>query len=134
VGARRTGHSLNRRRFLTASTAAAAGLGAAGCTASRAAAVSAAPGSLTRSGTSASQSAGSLTDAVLAAFRTHRLVGLGEGHQLQEHHDLLQTLITDPQLPRLVDDIVVESGTRGTRTRSTSSSSTASRSPTPTCA
>ena len=51
-----------------------------------------------------------LSAAILAAFRTHRLVGLGEEHQLQEHHDALQTLLTDPRLPGLVNDIVVEFG------------------------
>jgi hypothetical protein len=58
----------------------------------------------------AGQSGGNLTEAVLAAFRTSRLVGLGETHGLQEHHDLLQTLISDPRLPGVVDDIVVEFG------------------------
>lgn len=103
MGARRNVPGLNRRGFLTASAAAAAGLGAAGCTAPGTAAASAAPGSPVRS-------SGSLTEAVLAALRTSRLVGLGESHQLQEHHDLLQTLITDPRLPGVVDDIVVEFG------------------------
>jgi hypothetical protein len=110
VDARSNVPGLSRRGFLTASAAAAAGLGAAGCTASRAAAASAGPGSPGQSGGSLSRSSRSLTEAVLAAFRTHRLVGLAEGHQLQEHHDLLQTLISDPQLPRVVDDIVVEFG------------------------
>jgi hypothetical protein len=110
VDARSNVPGLNRRGFLTASAAAAAGLGAAGCTASRAAAASAAPGSPGQSGGSLSRSGGSLTEAVVAAFRTHRLVGLAESHQLQEHHDLLQTLISDPRLPGVVDDIVVEFG------------------------
>ncbi len=47
---------------------------------------------------------------MLDAFGTYRLVGLGESHQLQEHHDLLQTLLADPRLPEVVDDIVVEFG------------------------
>jgi hypothetical protein len=51
-----------------------------------------------------------LADTVLAAFRTHRLVGLGEAHQLQNHHDALTLLLTDPRLPEVVDDIVVEFG------------------------
>jgi hypothetical protein len=105
VDARSNVPALNRRGFLTASAAAAAGLGAAGCAAPRAAAAS--PG---QSGVSPSRSGGSLTDAVLAAFRSSRLVGLAESHQLQEHHDLLQTLISDPRLPGAVDDIVVEFG------------------------
>jgi hypothetical protein len=104
----RTVPGLNRRGFLTASAAAAVGLSAAGCTASGAgvastAAANTAPGSLSRSGSS-------LTQAVLAAFGTSRLVGLAEAHQLQEHHDLLQTLISHPRLPGVVDDVVVEFG------------------------
>jgi hypothetical protein len=51
-----------------------------------------------------------LADAVLAAFKTHRLVGLGEAHALQNHHDALTLLLTDPRLPGVVDDIVVEFG------------------------
>ncbi|HEY6314207.1 MAG TPA: hypothetical protein VIY52_25890 [Streptosporangiaceae bacterium] len=101
---------INRRRFLTASAAAAAGLSAAGCTASGAAAASAAPRSLSQSGNSLGRSGHSLTEAILTAFRTSRVVGLAEAHQLQEHHDLLQTLISDPRLPGMVDDIVVEFG------------------------
>jgi hypothetical protein len=48
------------------------------------------------------------TSAVLQALATHQLVGIGEQHQLQEHHDLMQTLLAEPRLPDLVDDIVVE--------------------------
>ena len=51
-----------------------------------------------------------LADTVLDAFRTHRLVGIGEVHHLQQHHDVLDTLLTDPRLPSVVDDIVVEFG------------------------
>jgi hypothetical protein len=55
---------------------------------------------------------GGLVDAVLAALRKHRLVAIGEGgtHGLQEHHDALTMLLTDPRLPELVDDVVVEFG------------------------
>jgi hypothetical protein len=90
---------INRRGFLTA-TAAAVGVTAAACGA--AAAANSGPG--TRNA--------DLTEAVLAAFGTHRLVGLGEAvqHQLQEHHDVLQTLLADPRVPGLVNDIVVEFG------------------------
>jgi len=92
---------LSRRGFLAAS---AAGLGAAGLAASGVAAASASTGD--------SPAGLDLTGAVLAAFRTHRLVGLGEAtpHQLQEHHDVLQTLLADPRLPGVVNDIVVEFG------------------------
>jgi hypothetical protein len=51
-----------------------------------------------------------LADTVLEAFTTHRLVGLGEVHGLQNHHDALTLLLTDPRLPGVVDDIVVEFG------------------------
>jgi hypothetical protein len=99
VGACSTAPGLNRRGFLAAS---AAGLGTAGLAASGAAAASASSGS--------SQASPSLTEAVLAAFRTHRLVAISDSHQLQETHDLLMTLISDPRLPGVVDDIVVEFG------------------------
>lgn len=49
-------------------------------------------------------------DAVLTAFESHRLVAVGEVHGLQEHHDALAELLTDPRLPRVVDDVVVEFG------------------------
>jgi hypothetical protein len=51
-----------------------------------------------------------LTDAVLEALVTHRLVGLGESHGLQNHHDVLAALLTDSRVPEVVDDIVVEFG------------------------
>ena len=51
-----------------------------------------------------------LISAVLEAFKTHRLVGLGESHGLQNHHDVLAMLLSDPRLPAVVDDIVVEFG------------------------
>jgi hypothetical protein len=92
---------MSRRRVLSAAAgtaAAAGGLLATACSASSPPASS--PG----------RAATGLTEAVLDAFGTYRLVGLGESHQLQEHHDLLQTLLADPRLPRLVDDIVVEFG------------------------
>jgi hypothetical protein len=49
-------------------------------------------------------------DAALTAFESHRLVAVGEVHGLQEHHDALAELLTDPRLPRVVDDVVVEFG------------------------
>jgi len=93
---------LNRRGFLAAS---AAGLGAATLAASGITTASA--GSDDGAGNAARPG---LTEAVLAAFRSHRLVGLGEEHSLQEHHDVLQTMLADPRLPGLVNDIVVENG------------------------
>jgi hypothetical protein len=51
-----------------------------------------------------------LAGTVLDAFTIYRLVGIGESHGLQNHHDALQMLLTDPRLPEVVDDIVVEFG------------------------
>jgi hypothetical protein len=51
-----------------------------------------------------------LAGLVLEAFTRHRLVGIGESHGLQDHHDALQLLLADPRLPAAVDDIVVEFG------------------------
>jgi hypothetical protein len=85
----------NRRGSPTASadtTAAAAGL-----TASDAQAAATAPGS-------------SLTEAVLAAFQTHRVVAIGDAHAGQEIHDLLLTMLSDPRLYGVANDIVVEFG------------------------
>jgi len=47
---------------------------------------------------------------VLDAFTGHRLVGIGELHGLQDHHDALQLLLADPRLPEVADDVVVEFG------------------------
>lgn len=46
-----------------------------------------------------------LADAVIAAFRKHRIVAIGEIHGRQEHYDAIQTLLFDPRLPAMVDDI-----------------------------
>jgi hypothetical protein len=56
--------------------------------------------------------AAGFVDAVLTAFRRHRLVAVGEGgeHGLREHHDALSALLNDPRLPEVVDDVVVEFG------------------------
>jgi hypothetical protein len=51
-----------------------------------------------------------LAGVVLDAFIRYRLVGIGESHGLQDHHDALQMLLADPRLPEVVDDIVVEFG------------------------
>jgi hypothetical protein len=91
------GPALSRRRVLTA----AAGLGAAsaaGLTAS------------CTGGPRPAAAARPLADAVLEAFKTHRLVGLGEIHGLQTHGDALALLLSDPRLGGVVDDVVVEFG------------------------
>jgi hypothetical protein len=87
----------SRRRLLTASMLGVAGAG----TLSTGAAAASAP----RDGSD-------LADAVCAAFRNHRLVAIGEAgtHGLQEHNDALTRLLTDPRLPGVVDDVIVEFG------------------------
>ena len=85
----------DRRGSLTAPADMAAA--AAGLTASDAQAAAAAPGS-------------SLTEAVLAAFQTHRVVAIGDAHAGQEIHDLLLTMLSDPRLYGGANDIIVEFG------------------------
>ena len=85
----------DRRGSLTAPVGMAAA--AAGLTASDVRAATAAPGS-------------SLTEAVLAAFQTHRVVAIGDAHASQETHDLLLTMLSDPRLYGAANDIVVEFG------------------------
>ncbi|MGH2885593.1 MAG: hypothetical protein ACRDPA_23320, partial [Solirubrobacteraceae bacterium] len=91
---------VNRRGFVKAS---AAGLGAASV--AGLAAPWAVPGASAAGTRSASQD---VADAVLEAFKTHRLVGLGEAHGLQNHYDALGLLLSDPRVPEVVDDIVIE--------------------------
>jgi hypothetical protein len=47
---------------------------------------------------------------ILAALERQRIVAIGEIHGQQAHHDALLALLTDPRLPAVVDDIVVEFG------------------------
>jgi hypothetical protein len=50
--------------------------------------------------------------AILALFKTYRVVGLGEGpHGNEQGHRFRLSLIRDPRFPGVVNDIVVESGT-----------------------
>jgi hypothetical protein len=49
-------------------------------------------------------------DVILSAFERHRIVAIGEVHGQQAHHDALLAVLTDPRLPVVVDDIVVEFG------------------------
>jgi hypothetical protein len=44
------------------------------------------------------------------AMRSFPLLAIGDAHQLQEEHDFLQSLLHQPELPRMIDDIVVEFG------------------------
>jgi hypothetical protein len=97
----RTMSRISRRRFLNA-----AGAG----TASVAGLAVARIGPASPASRSTEANAGGLAEAVLEAFKTHRLVGLGEWHGFQDHHDALRVLLTDPRLPGVVDDIVVEFG------------------------
>lgn len=93
-----TGPGMSRRRLIGAC---AAGLGAACVTGSTR------PASAAEGGQPA---APDLAATVFGAFRRHRLVAIGEYHGLQEHHDALVTLLTDPRLPGLADDVVIEFG------------------------
>ena len=95
-----------RRRFIK--SAAAAGLGAASASGLAASASGIAASSA--GGSEPVAAASGLADAVLEAFSTHRLVGLGELHGVQTHGDALTLLLSDPRLPGVVDDIVVEFG------------------------
>ena len=95
-----------RRRFIK--SAAAAGLGAASASGLAASASGIAASSA--GGSEPGAAASGLADAVVEAFSTHRLVGLGEIHGVQTHGDALALLLSDPRLPEVVDDIVVEFG------------------------
>jgi hypothetical protein len=96
---------MSRRRFMNT---AAAGLGAASVTALAAGCTGTGEKGI---GPDGRMSGGrGLADTVLDAFKTHRLVGLGEAHGLQNHHDALTLMLTDPRLPGVIDDIVVEFG------------------------
>lgn len=50
--------------------------------------------------------------AILDLFKTHQVVGLGEGpHGNREGHAFRMALVRDPRFPTIVDDILVETGT-----------------------
>jgi hypothetical protein len=50
-------------------------------------------------------------EAILAAFKTHQVVTLGEGgHNNEQAHGLRMSLIRDPRFAKVVNDIVVEFG------------------------
>jgi hypothetical protein len=51
-----------------------------------------------------------LAGTVFGAFRRRRLVAIGEYHGLQEHHDAMVTLLTDPRFPEQAADVVIEFG------------------------
>ena len=50
------------------------------------------------------------TTAILAAFRSHDLVMLGEMHGNKQEYDWLRDLVANPEFADTVDDIVVEFG------------------------
>ncbi len=89
---------VDRRRFLAAAGAGLGGVSIATLT-------TACGGS-----SSPAEQASTLTETVLRAFKSHRLVGLGEAHDLQNHHDALEMLLNDPRLSEVIDDVVVEFG------------------------
>jgi hypothetical protein len=72
----------NRRRFL-----AAAGAG---------------PGRVSVAGLAAARSGGN--HGKRAGQHTHRLAGSGESHDLQNQHDVLEMLLSDPRLPKVIDE------------------------------
>lgn len=90
-----TGFGMSRRRLIGVG---AAGLGTA-CIMGNA-----------RAAEGAQPSRPDLAGAVFGAFQRRRLVAIGEYHGLQEHHDALVTLLTDPRFPELADDVVIEFG------------------------
>jgi hypothetical protein len=47
---------------------------------------------------------------IVAAARTHPVVAIGEIHRSAAIHSFLRSLLTDPRLPGVVDDIAVEFG------------------------
>ncbi len=50
-------------------------------------------------------------DGILAAFKTHQVVTVGEGgHNIEQTHALRMSLIRDPRFAKAVNDIVVEFG------------------------
>jgi hypothetical protein len=49
-------------------------------------------------------------DGVLAAFEKHRLVGLGDMHNMAQQEDFFVTLIRDPRFAKDVGNVVVEFG------------------------
>src|ERR1022692_119953 len=99
--------AMSRRGFLNVSAAGLGAVSAAGLAAACSGQDGTAGGADHRGPASAGRD---LADLVLEAFKTHRLVGLGESHGLQNHHDVLDMLLTDPRLPEVVDDIIVEFG------------------------
>jgi hypothetical protein len=104
---------LSRRRFMgVASVGAAAVAGVTGpwMAGSASAATGTSTSGAAGSGASTTGEERPVADAVLAAFRQHQMVAIGEIHGQQEHYDALQALLADPRLPEVVDDIVVEFG------------------------
>jgi hypothetical protein len=96
-----TNQRLTRRRLM-AVTGAAAAAGVAG--------IGLAPTANAGAGATTDSHARPFADAVIAAYRKHRIVAIGEIHGQQEHYDAMQTLLFDPRLPDMIDDIVVEFG------------------------
>jgi hypothetical protein len=108
--------AMSRRSLLGRSAAGAVAAAAGGMLARPATAAASAAANARARPAGPGPAASSLADAVFEAFRTHQLVGIGDtetaGVQaaFQEHHDVLQTLLADPRLPEVVDDIVFEYG------------------------
>jgi hypothetical protein len=54
-------------------------------------------------------------DGILAALRTHSVVGLGDVHNLAQEEDFLAALVRDPRFAADVRDVVVEFGSAQTQ-------------------
>lgn len=72
--------------------------------------VDALPGQRSPAGESRDPQPMPATAALLRAFDRYRIVALGEAHWLKEEHDFLQSLLRDPAVSTIVQDIVVEFG------------------------
>jgi hypothetical protein len=88
--------NVSRRQFMMASAAGLAAAGGLACT----------PGSPQ----AAAPAPLGVTEAVLDAFTKHKIVAIAETHGVQEFHDTLQRMISDPRFADAVDAIVVEFG------------------------
>ncbi len=66
------------------------------------------PASTSPSGAAVNRQA---VDWIIDAMGEHQVVAIGETHRSRREHDVLQSLLADPHLPDLIDDIAVEFGT-----------------------
>ncbi|NUR62319.1 MAG: hypothetical protein HOV87_27215 [Catenulispora sp.] len=105
-----TGPGMSRRRLIMAGAAGVGAVGAVGAGSLGGAAWASDAADGAGSGAGRGPGLAGLADTVFAALKRHRLVAIGEVHGLQEHYDALASVLTDPRLPGLVDDVVFEGG------------------------